>query len=86
MYRNAIIPDQLGTCSAVPDPESTRGFGGSGLTFGLSGSDISVVYPLTASAPLFTLAFTALLLKGTERLTWGIVIGASAVVAGVIFL
>src|ERR1035437_8134794 len=24
VYRNAIIPDQLGTCSAVPDRELTR--------------------------------------------------------------
>ena len=31
VYRNAIIPDQLGTCSAVPDRESRQGFGESGL-------------------------------------------------------
>jgi len=56
------------------------------LTFGLSTDDVSVVYPVTATAPLFTLAFTALLLRGVESLTWPIVIGAAAVVGGVIWL
>jgi len=31
LYRNAITPVQKGTCSCVPDRESRRGFGGSGL-------------------------------------------------------
>jgi quercetin dioxygenase-like cupin family protein len=31
LCRNTIIPDQQGTCSAVPDRESGQGFGGSGL-------------------------------------------------------
>lgn len=56
------------------------------LNVGLSGGIVSVVYPVTASAPLFTLAFTAILLRGRERLTWRIVLGAVAVVAGVIAL
>jgi drug/metabolite transporter (DMT)-like permease len=56
------------------------------LTFGLSAGDVSVVYPLVASAPLFTLVFTALLLRGVELLNWRIVLGAVAVVFGVIFL
>jgi drug/metabolite transporter (DMT)-like permease len=56
------------------------------LTLGLSGGDVSVVYPVTSSAPLFTLGFTALLLRGHERLTWRVVLGAGAVVAGVIAL
>lgn len=56
------------------------------LTFGLSSDDVSVVYPVTSSAPLFTLAFTALLLRGVETLTWRIALGAVAVVAGVIWL
>lgn len=56
------------------------------LTLGLSGGDVSVVYPVTASAPLFTLGFTAILLRDHERLTWRIVVGAVAVVAGVIAL
>jgi DME family drug/metabolite transporter len=56
------------------------------LTFGLSGGEVSVVYPVTASAPLFTLLFTGILLRGRERLTWRIAAGAIAVVLGVIFL
>lgn len=56
------------------------------LNVGLSGGIVSVVYPVTASAPLFTLAFTALLLKDQETLNWRIVLGALAVVAGVIAL
>lgn len=53
------------------------------LTIGLSSGDISVVYPVTSSAPLFTLGFTALLLRGTERLTSRIVAGVVLVVVGV---
>jgi drug/metabolite transporter (DMT)-like permease len=56
------------------------------LTLGLSGGEVSVVYPVTASAPLFTLAFTAFLLKGKERLTIPIIAGATLVVLGVIVL
>jgi drug/metabolite transporter (DMT)-like permease len=56
------------------------------LTFGLSEGDVSLVYPLVASAPLLTLVFTALLLKGVELLNWRIVVGAAAVVFGVIYL
>jgi drug/metabolite transporter (DMT)-like permease len=56
------------------------------ITIGLSGGEVSVVYPVTASAPLFTLLFTAILLRGKERLTWQIVAGALLVVAGVIIL
>jgi drug/metabolite transporter (DMT)-like permease len=56
------------------------------FNFGLSGGQVTVVYPVTASAPLFTVAFTAIFLRGQERLTWRIVLGAAAVVAGVIVL
>jgi DME family drug/metabolite transporter len=56
------------------------------LNVGLSGGIVSTVYPVTASAPLFALLFTAILLRGKERLTPQIVLGAAAVVAGVIFL
>ena len=63
-----------------------QAFGFLSLTFGLSTEDVSIVYPVTSSAPLFTLAFTALLLRGIERLTWRIVIGAMAVVGGVVWL
>ena len=56
------------------------------LTVGLSSGDVSVVYPVTSSAPLFTLAFTGLLLRGTEQVTWRIVVGVILVVTGVIVL
>jgi drug/metabolite transporter (DMT)-like permease len=56
------------------------------LTLGLSGGEVSVVYPVTASAPLFTLGFTVILLRGKERLTLQIVAGAVLVVLGVIVL
>lgn len=63
-----------------------QAFGFLALTFGLSTEDVSIVYPVTSTAPLFTLAFTALLLRGVEQLTWRIALGATAVVAGVIWL
>ncbi len=56
------------------------------LNMGLSGGIVSVVYPVTASAPLFTLLFTFLLLRGKESLTWRIVLGVVAIVAGVVAL
>ncbi len=60
-----------------------QAFGFLALTFGLSVEDVSVVYPITSTAPLFTLVFTGLLLRRTERLTPRIVVGAMAVVGGV---
>lgn len=56
------------------------------LNAGLSGGIVSTVYPVTASAPLFAILFTAILLRGKETLNWQIVLGAAAVVAGVIVL
>ncbi len=56
------------------------------LNAGLSGGIVSMVYPVTASAPLFAILFTAILLRGKETLNWRIVLGAVAVVAGVIAL
>lgn len=56
------------------------------LNVGLSGGIVSTVYPVTASAPLFAILFTAILLRGKETLNWRIVLGAVAVVAGVIVL
>jgi drug/metabolite transporter (DMT)-like permease len=56
------------------------------LTFALAGGDVSVVYPLTSSGPLFTVAFTALLLRGVEQITGRLVVGTIAIVAGVVFL
>jgi drug/metabolite transporter (DMT)-like permease len=56
------------------------------LNVGLSGGIVSVVYPVTASAPLFTVLVTFLLLKGKESLTWRIALGAVAIVVGVVAL
>ncbi|MEX2548000.1 MAG: EamA family transporter [Chloroflexota bacterium] len=52
----------------------------------LSANDVTVIYPVTSSAPLFTLGFTALLLRGQELVTWRIVLGVAFVVLGVIAL
>jgi drug/metabolite transporter (DMT)-like permease len=56
------------------------------FTVGLSSNEVTVVYPVTASAPIFTLGFTALLLRGQETLTWRIVLGVVLVVIGVVAL
>lgn len=56
------------------------------LTFGLAGGLVSVVYPITASAPLFTLVFTAIFLRGVELLNIRIILGVLAVVFGVTYL
>lgn len=56
------------------------------LTFGLNEGDVSLVYSLTASAPLFTLLFTWVFLRGTERLDLRLIVGAVLVAAGVIYL
>jgi uncharacterized membrane protein len=56
------------------------------LTYALAGGEVSVVYPLTSSAPLFTVGFTALLLRGVEQITWRLVVGTILVVAGVVYV
>ena len=56
------------------------------FTLALSADDVTVVYPVTSSAPLFTLGFTALLLRGQELVTWRIAAGVVLVVLGVIAL
>ena len=56
------------------------------LTFGLSAGEVSLVYPLSTSAPLFTLFFSAILLRGVERITPRLILGAIGVVLGVVFL
>lgn len=56
------------------------------LTFGLSGGDASVIYSLTASAPLFTLLFTWLAMRNVERITPLVIAGTVLTVAGVISL
>lgn len=63
-----------------------QGLGFLALLIGFSGADVSIVYPVTSSAPIFTLIFTALFLRGSERISLPLVAGVLAVVAGVIAL
>lgn len=56
------------------------------ITAALSGSDVSVVYPITSSAPLVTVILSWLFLRAHEQVTPRMVAGAAAVVAGVILL
>lgn len=56
------------------------------LALGLSGGDVSLVYSITASAPLFTILFTAIFLRGVEEITLRLALGATAVVIGVVYL
>jgi len=54
------------------------------MALGLSSGDVSLVYTIAASAPLFTLGLTALLLRGVEEINLKLVLGSLAVVGGVI--
>lgn len=63
-----------------------QAFGFLAFTMGLSANDVTVVYPVTSTAPLFTLGFTALLLRGHEQVTWRTVAGVVLVFLGVIAL
>ncbi len=56
------------------------------LIFAISLGEVSVVYPLSSSAPLFAVVFSALLLRGVEDLGWRLLLGAALIVAGVAFL
>jgi drug/metabolite transporter (DMT)-like permease len=56
------------------------------LTFALSAGDVSLVYPLSTSAPLFTVLFSAVFLRGVEPIGRRLILGALAVVLGVVFL
>lgn len=57
-----------------------------GLALGLAGGDVSLVYTLTAAAPLFTILFTWVFLRGVEAVTPQLIAGSVAVVAGVVYL
>jgi drug/metabolite transporter (DMT)-like permease len=56
------------------------------ITAALSGSDVSVVYPITSSAPLVTVVLSWIFLRAHEEVTPRMVIGAATVVGGVILL
>lgn len=74
--------------------ESYRYFVGSGLlttvamlslmaALGLEEGRIAIVDPLVATAPFFTIVFAAVLLRDLERVTRGVVAGATLIVVGV---
>ena len=48
--------------------------------------DVSVVSPLSATAPLFVLALAFLFPSGTKRLGWRVAIGTALIVLGVVLL
>lgn len=56
------------------------------MFFALAQGQVVVVAPVLATNPLFTLLFAFLLLRGVERITPRIVLGALLVVAGVVTL
>ena len=72
-------------------------FAGSGLlttvamlslmaALGLEEGRIAIVDPLVATAPLFTLLFAAVLLRDLERVTKGVIGGATLVVVGAVLI
>ena len=56
------------------------------LFFAVAQGDLSFVYPLSSTGPLFAVIFTAIFLRGVERLTWRVVAGSLLIVAGVLSL
>lgn len=52
----------------------------------LKRGEVVIISPVLATNPLFTLVFAAALLRGVERITPRIVLGALLVVAGVVVL
>ena len=62
---------------------------GSGITLmflAISNAPVVVVAPILAMNPLTAILFSQIFLRGMERLTWRVLIGALLVVAGVIIL
>lgn len=56
------------------------------LNFALQSSEVSRIYPISASAPLITFVLTYTILKNIERLTLSDLVGTLLVVGGVIWL
>ena len=63
-----------------------QALGVTALSFGLSAGEASVVYSLTASAPLFTILFTWIVIRDAEPITVRLVAGTALVVGGVVYL
>lgn len=56
------------------------------IYYALDLGKVVVVIPISSTGPLFTLTLTALFLKGVERVTLKIVLGAALIISGVILL
>ncbi len=56
------------------------------IYYALDLGKVVVVIPISSTAPLFTLILTALFLKGVERVTLRIVLGAALIISGVVLL
>ncbi len=56
------------------------------IYYALDMGKVVVVIPISSTAPLFTLLFTVFFLKGVERVTLKIVLGATLIIAGVVLL
>lgn len=56
------------------------------INYAFNAADVTLVYPISASAPLITFAMSYVVLKNIERLTTWDLAGALAVVAGVAVL
>jgi uncharacterized membrane protein len=52
----------------------------------LQAGRVAIVDPLAATAPLFTLVFAVIFLRDLERVTKGVVLGASLVVLGIVII
>jgi uncharacterized membrane protein len=52
----------------------------------LSLGEVSIVTPLSGTAPLFVLLLSFFFLKGVEKLSWRIIVGALLIVLGVFLL
>ena len=62
---------------------------GSGITLmflAISNAPVVVVAPILAMNPLTAILFSQIFLRGMERLTWRVLVGALLVVAGVIII
>ena len=62
---------------------------GSGITLmflAISNAPVVVVAPILAMNPLTAILFSQIFLRGMERITWRVLVGALLVVAGVIIL
>ena len=56
------------------------------ICYALDLGKVSVVIPISSTAPFFSLMFTALFLRDVERVTLKIVLAAAMIVGGVALL